>query len=337
MIQLSQEIAGDAKMRMSKLNSWVNVISASALVILLLAPQGLAAQGSEEPLKRYEETGCSLQGDFLEFFETRGGLEVFGYPLTEPFWQGGVQVQYFQKARLESHPDHPPLYQVQLGLLADELNYRASPQPRQQPDSSNRHYFLETGHTVSLAFLRFFREYGGLDILGYPVTEMYYEEGRIVQYFQRMKLAWYPTDSASPVHIEDLGEIYLRAQGERFPPESNCDGRSFLHGEQAAQLDVVISIRHSVLEKGADTQTVSVLVTDGKKAPLSKARVMITLRDVAGATLIKLDNLFTDERGFLRISSIPVRGVGAGENVTVEVIATYGGMSVVGSDVFLVW
>jgi len=336
-IEVSQEISGDVKMRMSKLNSWVNIISFSTLVILRLAPQGLVAQGDGDPLKRYEETGCSLQGDFLEFFETRGGLEVFGYPLTEPFWQGGIQVQYFQKARLESHPDNPPPYQVQLGLLADELNYRNPPQPRQQPDSSNRHYFPETGHTVSLAFLRFFREQGGIDIFGCPVTEMYYEEGRIVQYFQRMKMAWYPTDSASPVHIEDLGEIYLRTQAKRFPPESNCDGHSFLHGEQAAQLDVVISIRHSVLEKGADTQTVSILVTDGKRAPLPKSRVVITLRNAAGTTLIKLENLFTDERGFLRISSIPVQGVGTGENVTVEVIATYGGMSVVGNDVFLVW
>ena len=166
---------------------------------------------------------------------------------------------------------------------------------------------------------------------------MHYEEGRIVQYFQRMKMAWYPTDSQNPVHIEDLGEIYLRTRAERFPPESNCDGHSFLHGEQEAQLVVVISVRHSVLEEGTDTQTVSILVHDGEGTPFPKARVGLTLRNAAGDTLIKLDNLLTDERGFLRISSIPVQGVGAGERVTVEVLATYGGIQGMGSDVFLVW
>ncbi|MEA3308335.1 MAG: hypothetical protein U9Q70_02325 [Chloroflexota bacterium] len=297
----------------------------------------MVAQEGTEPFKRYEETGCAVQGSFLEFFESRGGLEIFGYPLTEPFWQGGIRVQYFQKARFESHPDHPPLYQVQLGLLADELNYRNPARPRQQPDSSTRHYFPETGHTVSLAFLRFFKEHGGIDIFGYPLTEMYYEEGRIVQYFQRMKLAWYPTDSKSPVHIEDLGELYLRTRTDHFPPESNCNGHSFLHGEQASQLEVVVSIRHSVLEKGEDTQTVSILVRDGQGEPFPNAKVTLTLRNTAKETLFELGNLFTDERGFLRLSSIPVQGVSAGENVTVEVLAAYGGIQGIGSDVFLVW
>ena len=324
-------------MRTSKLNRWLKLIALIALVTQIILPQKLAAQSEEEPSTRYEETGCTVRGDFLNFFETKGGLEVFGYPITEPFWQGGVQVQYFQKARIESHPTNPPPYQIQLGLLADELNYRNPPQPRKHPDSSTRFYFPETGHTVSFAFLRFFKEHGGLDIFGYPITEMHYEEGRIVQYFQRLKMAWYPTDSQNPVQLEELGEIYLRTHAERFPPESNCGQRSFLHGEQAAQLEVIISIRHSVLEKNKDTQTVSVLALDGEGTPLADAKVTIILQNADGDRLLQLEGLATDERGFLRVSSIAVQEMHNGDNIKVTVLATYGNLKGSDSDVFLVW
>jgi N-acetyl-anhydromuramyl-L-alanine amidase AmpD len=56
----------------------------------------------------YQETGKSLQGGFFKFFNENGGLEVFGYPLTNEFVDtDGVTRQYFENAMLEWLPNNP--------------------------------------------------------------------------------------------------------------------------------------------------------------------------------------------------------------------------------------
>lgn len=74
-----------------------------------------------DPNRRwFPETGHSIGGGFREFWETRGGLAVFGYPTTDEIQENGRAVQYFQRARLEWHGENPAPYRVQLGLLGDE-------------------------------------------------------------------------------------------------------------------------------------------------------------------------------------------------------------------------
>jgi hypothetical protein len=70
----------------------------------------------------FSQTGHSLSGPFRAFFDSRGGLAIFGYPTSEakPDSSGFV-VQRFQRARLELHPELPPAYQVSLGLLGDQF------------------------------------------------------------------------------------------------------------------------------------------------------------------------------------------------------------------------
>ncbi len=71
---------------------------------------GLEALGSvlppvpepEQPGVRYfPETGHTLRGDFLTFWEQNGGLEVFGFPISEPKLEGGYRIQVFERARFE--------------------------------------------------------------------------------------------------------------------------------------------------------------------------------------------------------------------------------------------
>ena len=69
----------------------------------------------------FPATRHAIDPAFLTYFDARGGLDSFGYPISEPYAVGGVTVQYFQRARLELHPENPPAYRVQLGLLGDEL------------------------------------------------------------------------------------------------------------------------------------------------------------------------------------------------------------------------
>jgi LPXTG-site transpeptidase (sortase) family protein len=71
----------------------------------------------------FAETGHTLGGSFQQFWHSRGGLPLFGMPLSEEFREVNLQdgnpyiVQYFERARFEWHPELPPNARVQLGHL----------------------------------------------------------------------------------------------------------------------------------------------------------------------------------------------------------------------------
>lgn len=73
----------------------------------------------------FSETRHSLCPPFLSYWERNGGLERFGYPISEPQeervgdWSGSVQ--WFERRRMEYHPELPAAYTVSLGLLGNEL------------------------------------------------------------------------------------------------------------------------------------------------------------------------------------------------------------------------
>ncbi|HYP39603.1 MAG TPA: DUF5107 domain-containing protein [Chloroflexia bacterium] len=70
----------------------------------------------------FPETNHTLAGAFLTYWQRNGGLALFGYPISEPFEEGGVLAQYFQRNRFELHPEFAGTqYEVQLGLLGREL------------------------------------------------------------------------------------------------------------------------------------------------------------------------------------------------------------------------
>jgi len=53
----------------------------------------------------YPITGFAISGPVLDYFEHRGGLRTFGYPISRPFLFLGKQVQFFQRRVVEIHPD----------------------------------------------------------------------------------------------------------------------------------------------------------------------------------------------------------------------------------------
>jgi hypothetical protein len=72
----------------------------------------------------FEATGHSLCEPFLSAWRTNGGIERFGYPITEPMietlgdWTGTVQ--YFERRRMELHTEIVGI-PVLLGLLGSEV------------------------------------------------------------------------------------------------------------------------------------------------------------------------------------------------------------------------
>jgi hypothetical protein len=70
----------------------------------------------------FKETGHSLSGRFLEYWQQNGGLAIFGFPISETFQENGLLVQYFERNRFEYHPENAgSKYDVLLGLLGNDL------------------------------------------------------------------------------------------------------------------------------------------------------------------------------------------------------------------------
>ncbi|NJK79585.1 MAG: hypothetical protein HC914_06645 [Chloroflexaceae bacterium] len=110
----------------------------------------LAAQGreNEQPFQRVadpgngtwiEATGHTLTNSpapFRNFWLNNGGLEVFGYPISEQFQEVNADdgqvywVQYFERQRMEWHPENAAPFDVLLGLLGKEAqaaNHSSNP------------------------------------------------------------------------------------------------------------------------------------------------------------------------------------------------------------------
>lgn len=76
----------------------------------------------------FSRTHHILQGDMLRFWQTHGGMDVFGAPISEIVKATNgdgsgrsYEMQWFQNARLERHPEtHNPRYAILLGLLGHE-------------------------------------------------------------------------------------------------------------------------------------------------------------------------------------------------------------------------
>jgi peptide/nickel transport system substrate-binding protein len=74
----------------------------------------------------FQETRHTISGKVLEYWNKYGGLPQFGYPLSEPMQEVSqadgklYTVQYFERNRMELHPEKPAPYDVELGLLGVE-------------------------------------------------------------------------------------------------------------------------------------------------------------------------------------------------------------------------
>jgi hypothetical protein len=74
----------------------------------------------------FRETGRCVQGRFLDYWRAHGGLAINGYPLSDEFTETledgkPYTVQYFERTRLEYHPEAPEPYKVQLGQFGRRI------------------------------------------------------------------------------------------------------------------------------------------------------------------------------------------------------------------------
>jgi hypothetical protein len=178
----------------------------------------------------FAEVGHTVQGVFRTYWEGRGGLAQFGYPLTEEFVEVSptdgkpYTTQYFERARFEHHPENRSPYDVLLGLLGrtiTEGREREAPFQRTAPMSGpGVMYFEPTGHNMPVQFSAFWQSHGGLPVYGYPISEAFQEvsptDGKpyLVQYFERNRLEYHPElPQAYRVSLGLLGVQVLQQRG----------------------------------------------------------------------------------------------------------------------------
>ncbi len=137
-----------------------------ALVLLTLllggplaaAPRPAAAQEGA----CFAETGFCIRGRFLDYWQQNGGLARNGFPLSDERQElledgNTYTMQYFERVRLEYHPENPAPYDVLLGqfgrrILLEEYvvareNYPFAVAPvAAQPGQT---FFPATGHNIS--------------------------------------------------------------------------------------------------------------------------------------------------------------------------------------------
>lgn len=166
----------------------------------------------------FPETNQMISGRFREVWEA-GGLYIYGLPLTRPFTFPSTdgkpyQVQFFERAVFELHPENAAPNDVLLRLLGDELATTrrgdAPFLPVPAPDDASIGYASQTRHTLAGIFHTWWDRSGGLSMFGYPISEAFDErnqaDGRTyrVQYFERVRMEWHP-DFAGSDHEVELG------------------------------------------------------------------------------------------------------------------------------------
>ena len=172
----------------------------------------------------FGETGHNVEGVFLTHFESRGGIGRFGFPRTEATVENGLRVQWFERGRMEHHPQHAGTpYEVQLTLLGDTLTTALRPFPTAPVPcgtTPNCRYFPETQHIVHGAFLEYFENNGGLEAFGYPISELFRDfnddgSGRAytMQWFQRARMELHPEVGPRVILLGLLGLEELDNRG----------------------------------------------------------------------------------------------------------------------------
>jgi len=321
----------------------------SLLVITMVATliSGVSAthpQGPGEDCDYFVETDCHVCGEFLDFFEAQGAIEVFGYPLTDAFPDPelGLEVQYFQRARMELLPQSSGSHRVRLGALVEELDYhfpKSTTEPTNALSGNVQRYFPETGYTVSHAFLDYFRDHGGEGLFGYPLSDLMFADGYVVQYFEHVRMEWHPEAFPSPqVRLSNLGELYI----ERFGVPRDADplrGRidtpssTMTSRTQITQLNIDASVRH-VISGQEGFQTVFIYVTDQRGQPIQGASVEMDVHHHSGARNYEFAP--TDESGFTnhRFEIFPAP---PGRKVVIDVTAVYDDLTGRTQTFFLPW
>jgi hypothetical protein len=205
-----------------------SLIAAPIVGVLTLVATSMGGANAQANCRTFTETGKTVCGRFLDYWQRNGGLAQQGFPISDQLQEvsdtdgKSYTVQYFERAVFELHPENAAPYDVLLSLLGVfeyKHRYGDAGGPNQAPSIGNPVLFKETGKTVGGSFLAYWNAHGGLAQQGYPISDEFTEVSALdgkpytVQYFERAVFEKHP-ENASPydVLLSQLGTFRYRAK-----------------------------------------------------------------------------------------------------------------------------
>jgi hypothetical protein len=257
----------------------------------MLLLQGYSTSAQVEGRRYFPETGLWVNGEFLEYYERNPNhIFIYGWPITNELIdpETGLVVQYFQRTRLEYHPENEPgnrIVQTPLG----ELTYPSLSEGKvidiEAHDAVCSFYNNPDLGTfkVCFSFLNFFETHGGVNQFGYPVSGVERQGNRFVQYFELARLEWHPEfPQGSRITISNLGEIYFWLSGQNSSLQLIDD-----NAPPPPDSDIVSDLKirafvESAVVSADDIQTLFVVVHNQYLEPVPYAQVTVVVKLPSG-------------------------------------------------------
>ncbi|MEO8289153.1 MAG: phosphate ABC transporter substrate-binding protein PstS [Chloroflexota bacterium] len=194
---------------------------------LLPAASGTSAYAQSDS-RTFNETGKTVKGKFLDYWNKNGGLAQQGFPISGELQEKSdvngktYTTQYFERAVFEMHPENSAPYDVLLQLLGRfqyDKKYGKAGAPGQKASTDNATRFAATGHSVGGKFRAYWEKNGGLAQQGYPISDEFTEKSATdgktytVQYFERAVFELHPENAApNDVLLSLLGKFQYDAK-----------------------------------------------------------------------------------------------------------------------------
>ena len=175
------------------------IVAFIVLLSVVLTPRAMAQSD-----RCFPETNQCISGNIRAYWESNGGLAVFGYPITALATETNADgftgpTQWFERDRLEDHSAEG------VGVLAGRLGAQKlavegrpwETLPKGAPGRGDCVFFNETGHTLCPPFRAYWEGNGGLARFGFPISEPAGETNQsgfvgTVQWFERRRMESHP-------------------------------------------------------------------------------------------------------------------------------------------------
>ncbi len=312
-------------------------ILAACAVLLFSGSLPARAQDSSGNSKTFDN-GHTISGEFYTFYySVKDPERIFGEPITVVFDDPllpGKKVQYFDRARMELDPALPAGEQVSLanlGEFAYDPAHPGVPAPIQPNDPMCGSFPNEK--RVCYAFLNLYNQYG-VKYFGLPITNaLFTEEGRLVQYFEKVRMEWRPEMPIyQKVVITPLGQVdfdrHIGDQRLRWPVNT---------GYVQQVIPNVHAFAGRPLVANGETQQIYVLIHDQFGRGIKGASVTVTFfYPEDNSQGWGISGINTDDAG-IAVGEYAVKGVQPNGVVRVKVEATVNGEKVTTSTWFRVW
>lgn len=193
------------------------------ITLAALLPQGALAAETCLP-NQPAEVAC-LDDTFTSFWQSNGGLAVFGYALAGAAPERNADApqefitQWTERTRFEQHPEQAAPYNILLGRMGAErltqLGRDPAAEGRESGPQAGCLWFETTGHNVcdqagGQGFKSYWQSHGlklasldayrrSLALFGLPLTAAREEQGAngetvLTQWFERARFEWHPNN-----------------------------------------------------------------------------------------------------------------------------------------------